>query len=54
MQSQETMVRSSHWVLDQLGSSVEQVGPDMLVVISKHAVDSGIDPTDIVENGILR
>ena len=41
-------------VLDQLTSSIEQVGPDIAMVLSKRAVDAGIDPADIVENSILR
>jgi len=41
-------------VLDELANSVEQMDPDMVIVLSRRAVDSGIDPADIVENGIAR
>lgn len=41
-------------VLDELASSVEQIDPDMVMVLSKRAVDAGIDPADIVENGIAK
>ena len=44
---------SAH-VLDQVASSVEQVDPDTVMVLSKRAVDAGIDPAGVVENGILR
>ena len=40
-------------VLDQLASSVEQVDLDIVMVLSKRAVDAGIDLADIVENSIL-
>jgi len=40
--------------LDQLASSVEQVDPDIVTVLSKRAVEAGIDPADVVERGILR
>jgi trimethylamine corrinoid protein len=41
-------------VLDELASSVEQMDPDMVVVVSKRAVDAGIDPAEVVENGIAK
>jgi len=41
-------------VLDELASSVEQMDSDKVVVISKRAVDAGIDPADIVEMGIAK
>ena len=41
-------------VLDELARSVEQMDPDMVIVLSKRAVDAGIDPGDIVENGIAK
>jgi trimethylamine corrinoid protein len=41
-------------VLDELASSVEQMDPDTLVALSKRAVDAGIDPAEIVENGIAK
>jgi trimethylamine corrinoid protein len=41
-------------VLDELANSIEQIDPDMVMVLSKRAVDTGIDPADIVENGIAR
>ena len=40
--------------LDELASSVEQMDSDKVVVISKRAVDAGIDPADIVEMGIAK
>lgn len=46
-------VSFSTQVLDQLASSVEQVDPDIVMVLSKRAVDAGIDLADIVENSIL-
>jgi len=41
-------------VLDELASSVEQMDPDKVVAVSKRAIDAGIDPTDIVENGLAK
>jgi trimethylamine corrinoid protein len=41
-------------VLDELASSVEQMDPDTVVVLSKRAVDAGIDPAEVVENGIAK
>jgi trimethylamine:corrinoid methyltransferase-like protein len=41
-------------LLDELASSVGQMDPDMVVVLSKRAVDAGIDPAEIVENGIAK
>jgi trimethylamine corrinoid protein len=41
-------------VLDELANSVEQMDPDVVMVLSKRAVDTGIDPADIVENGIAK
>jgi len=41
-------------VLDELASSVEQMDPDKVVAVSKRAVDAGIDPADIVENGLAK
>jgi len=41
-------------VLDELASSVEQMDPDMVMVLSKCALDADIDPADIVENGIAK
>jgi len=41
-------------VLDELASSVEQMDPDMVMVLSKRALDAVIDPADIVENGIAK
>jgi corrinoid protein of di/trimethylamine methyltransferase len=41
-------------VLDELASSVEEMDPEKVVVLSKRAVDAGIDPAEIVENGIAK
>jgi trimethylamine corrinoid protein len=41
-------------ILDELASSVEQMDPDKVATLSKRAVDAGIDPADIVENGIAK
>jgi trimethylamine corrinoid protein len=41
-------------VLDELANSIEQMDPDVVMVLSKRAVDTGIDPADIVENGIAK
>jgi trimethylamine corrinoid protein len=41
-------------VLDELASSVEHIDPEEVVALSKRAVDAGIDPADIVENGIAK
>ena len=41
-------------VLDELASSVELMDPDKVVAVSKRAIDAGIDPTDIVENGLAK
>ena len=41
-------------ILDELAISVEQMDPDKVTTLSKRAVDAGIDPADIVENGIAR
>jgi trimethylamine corrinoid protein len=41
-------------VLDELASSVEQMDPGMVMVLSKRALDADIDPADIVENGIAK
>jgi methanogenic corrinoid protein MtbC1 len=41
-------------VLDELVSSPEQTDPDMVMVLSKRALDAHIDPADIVENGIAK
>jgi methanogenic corrinoid protein MtbC1 len=41
-------------VLDELASSVEQMDPDKVMVLSKRAVNTGIGPADIVENGIAK
>ena len=41
-------------VLDELASSVEHMDPEEVVALSKRAIDAGIDPTDIVENGIAK
>lgn len=41
-------------VLDELASSVEHMDPEEVVALSKRAVDAGIDPADIVENGIAK
>jgi corrinoid protein of di/trimethylamine methyltransferase len=41
-------------VLDELASSVEQMDPDMVMVLTKRALDADIDPADIVENGIAK
>jgi trimethylamine corrinoid protein len=45
---------SSEQILDELASSVEQMDPDKVGNLSKRAVDAGIDPADIVENGIAK
>jgi len=41
-------------VLDELASSVEQMDPDKVVAVSKRAIDAGIDPADVVENGLAK
>jgi methanogenic corrinoid protein MtbC1 len=41
-------------VLEELANSVEETDPDKVMVLSKRAVDTGIDPADIVENGIAK
>jgi trimethylamine corrinoid protein len=41
-------------ILDELASSVEQMDPEKVATLSKRAVDAGIDPADIVENGISK
>jgi trimethylamine corrinoid protein len=41
-------------VLEELASSVEEMDPDKVMVLSKRAVDAGINPADIVENGIAK
>jgi trimethylamine corrinoid protein len=41
-------------VLDELATSVEQMDPDMVMDLSKRAIDAGIDAADIVENGIAK
>ena len=41
-------------VLDELASSVEHMDPEEVAALSKRAVDDGIDPADIVENGIAK
>jgi len=41
-------------ILEELASSVEQMDPDKVTTLSKRAVDSGIDPADVVENGIAK
>jgi trimethylamine corrinoid protein len=41
-------------VLDELASSIEQMDPDMVMILSRRAVDTGIDPADIVENGTAK
>src|SRR3989304_3492980 len=41
-------------VLDELASSVEHMNPEEGVGLSKRGVDAGIDPADIVENGIAK
>ena len=41
-------------ILEELASSVEQMEPDKVATLSKRAVDSGIDPADVVENGIAK
>ena len=41
-------------ILDELASSVEEMDPDAVIVLSKRAVDTGIDPADIVENGVAK
>jgi len=44
----------SEQILDELASSVEQMDPEKVTTLSKRAVDGGIDPADIVENGIAK
>jgi len=41
-------------VLDELASSVERMDPEEVTALSKRAIDAGIDPADIVENGIAK
>jgi trimethylamine corrinoid protein len=41
-------------VLDELASSVEEMDPDKVVAVSKRAIDAGIDPADVVENGLAK
>lgn len=41
-------------VLDELASSVEEMDPDKVVAVSKRAIDEGIDPADVVENGLAK
>jgi corrinoid protein of di/trimethylamine methyltransferase len=41
-------------ILDELASSVEQMEPEKVATIAKRAVEAGIDPADILENGIAR
>ena len=41
-------------ILDELASSVEQMDPEKVATLSKRAVGAGIDPVDIVENGIAK
>jgi len=42
----------SRQLLDELASAVEAIDPDRVLALSKLAVDSGVDPVEIVENGI--
>jgi trimethylamine corrinoid protein len=41
-------------VLDELAASVEQMDPDTVMVLSKRAIEAGIDAASIVENGIAK
>jgi len=41
-------------VLDELAVSVEQMDPDMVMVLSRRAIEAGIDAASIVENGIAK
>jgi len=41
-------------LLDELANSVELMDPEQVLAISRRAIDAGIDPADIVEQGIAR
>jgi len=47
-------VSLSREVLDELANAVEAIDPDKVVVLSKRAIEAGIDPAEVVENGIAK
>lgn len=44
----------SEQILEEVANAVEEIDPDKVMALSKLAVDSGMDPVEIVENGIAR
>jgi len=44
----------SKQILEELANAVEAIDPDKVIALSRLAVDSGMDPVEIVENGIAR
>jgi len=47
-------VSLSKQILDEIASSVEEMDPEKVVVLAKHAIDAGIGPADAVEAGIAK
>jgi corrinoid protein of di/trimethylamine methyltransferase len=41
-------------ILDELALSVEQIDSDKVIALVQKAIDSGIDPADVVEGGIAK
>lgn len=44
----------SKQILEELANAVEAIDPDKVIALSRLAVDSGMDPVEIVENGVAR
>lgn len=41
-------------VLDELANAVDTIDPDTVIALSKRALETGVDPVEIVENGIAK